>query len=406
MDTPDIQVPDAETLPATADLVVVGGGILGCATAFHAASRGLRVVVLEHGRRLGGLTTQAAGGGHRLQFDTPEEIALLKRSLAEWDAFGDIIGEPEINLRRHRNGYLWVTREPARAERQRHQVARQHALGVDGVAWLDGDEARRAFPFLARDVVGARSRPNDGWLDQLVATTAYARAATRRGATFAFEASVTGFGLANGRVTEVRSTRGAVACDWAIVAAGPFTGAVLKLAGMEVPLAPRIRQRLVLTDAPEVPAYAGMTIDEDTGSHWRPENGGGYVLRPDPEAPVTEAYHDPPAKRAFYDLLLDPRSPVAVALHAPFWADVWARRTQHWYVTAGQYTYSPDHKPLLGPTAIPNLGINGGYSGHGIMAAPGGSRLALEALLSEVAPDANPFRYDRAFAHDSARGPL
>ena len=56
MDTPDIQVPDAETLPATADLVVVGGGILGCATAFHAASRGLRVVVLEHGRRLGGLT--------------------------------------------------------------------------------------------------------------------------------------------------------------------------------------------------------------------------------------------------------------------------------------------------------------------------------------------------------------
>jgi glycine/D-amino acid oxidase-like deaminating enzyme len=85
---------------------------------------------------------------------------------------------------------------------------------------------------------------------------------------------------------------------------------------------------------------------------------------------------------------------------------VWARRTQHWYVTAGQYTYSPDHKPLLGPTAIANLGINGGYSGHGIMAAPGGSHLAIEALLGEVAPEQNPFRYDREFSHDGARGPL
>jgi sarcosine oxidase subunit beta len=406
MATPEMQVPDVDALPETADLVVVGGGILGCATAFHAATRGLRVVVLEHGRRLGGLTTQAAGGGHRLQFDTPEEVALLKRSLAEWDAFGDVIGEPGIDLRRRRNGYLWVTRDPARAERQRRQVLRQQELGVDGVLWLDGDEARRAFPFLAPEVVGARSRPADGWLDQLVATTAYARAATRRGTTFAFEASVTGFGQANGRVTAVRSTRGTVACDWAIVAAGPFTGAVLRLAGVEVPLAPRVRQRLVLTDAPEVPADAGMTIDEDTGSHWRPEAGGGYVLRPDPDAPVTEASHDPPASRAFYDLLLDPRSPVAVALHAPFWADVWARRTQHWYVTAGQYTYSPDHKPLLGPTAIPNLGINGGYSGHGIMASPAGSRLAIEALLGAVTAAQNPFRYDRQFTHDSGRGPL
>ena len=159
MHSPDIQVPDTTTVPATADLVVIGAGILGCATAFHAASRGLRVVVLEHGRRLGGLTTQAAGGGHRLQFDTPEEIALLKRSLAEWDAFGDVIGEPGINLGRHRNGYLWVTRDLARAERQREQVARQQDLGVDGVVWLDGDEARRAFGATDRRLVNARWCP-------------------------------------------------------------------------------------------------------------------------------------------------------------------------------------------------------------------------------------------------------
>ncbi len=392
--------------PPRADLVVVGGGILGTATAFHAASRGLDVVLLEHGHRLGGLTTQASAGGHRLQFDSPEEVALLRESLEAWDHLGDLVGEPGLDLRRVRNGYLWVTRDPARAASQRTQVDAQRAIGVDAVTWLAGDEARRSFPFLAPDVVGARYRALDGWLDPLIATRAFADGAIRRGATIAFGTPVTGFEVSAGRVSAVLTATGRVECGWAIVAAGPFTGEILALAGVTVPLAARLRQRLYLPAVPEVPRDAPMTIDEDSGSHWRPEAGGAYVLRPDPDAPVLPATHDPVAPRAFYDLLLDPESPVAVARHAPFWRTTWERRSQHWYVTAGQYTYSPDHKPLLGPTAIPNLGINGGYSGHGIMAAPAGSRVALDALLGVVAPGSNPFRADRAFAHDEARGPL
>ena len=122
------------------------------------------------------------------------------------------------------------------------------------------------------------------------------------------------------------------------------------------------------------------------------------MLRPDPTAPTGPPMLDPPASRGFYDLLLDPDSDVAVAKHAPFWIDVWLRRTQHWYVTAGQYSYSPDHMPLLGPTAIPNLGVNGGYSGHGIMASPAGSRIALDTLLGEVDNQTNPFRAERDFS--------
>ncbi|MSQ44091.1 MAG: FAD-binding oxidoreductase [Chloroflexi bacterium] len=389
-------------LPTAADMVVIGGGILGATTAFTASRRGLRVVVVERGKRLGGLTTQASAGGYRMQFDTPDEIALLKESLDFWDAFADQVGDTTADLRRTVNGYLWVTRRHDRVAAQKAQVAHQVSMGVDGVEWWNGNDACRRFPYLAEDVAGVRYRAGDGWIDPVRATVALAEGASRHGVVFAFNTTVTGFGAHQGRVTSVITDHGNIACDYAIVAAGPFTGQILSLAGINLPISPRVRQRLVLPDAPEVPSNAPMTIDEDTGSHWRPEGGGAYVLRPDPTAPSGPPALDPQASRGFYDLLLDPDSEVAVAKHAPFWRDVWARRTQHWYVTAGQYSYSPDHMPLLGPTSIPNLGVNGGYSGHGIMASPAGSRIAVDTLLGVVDNQTNPFRASRDFPQQSS----
>ncbi|MCX5989036.1 MAG: FAD-dependent oxidoreductase, partial [Chloroflexi bacterium] len=152
-------------LPTSADMVVIGGGILGTATAFNASRRGLRVVVVERGKRLGGLTTQASAGGYRMQFDTREEIALLKESLDFWDAFADEVGDATADLRRTVNGYLWVTRQLDRVASQQAQVAKQLSMGVEGVEWLNGDDARRRFPYLAEDVAGVRYRGSDGWID-------------------------------------------------------------------------------------------------------------------------------------------------------------------------------------------------------------------------------------------------
>ncbi len=389
-------------LPTSADLVVIGAGILGTATALNASRRGLRVVVVERGKRLGGLTTQASAGGYRMQFDTPEEIALLKESFEFWDAFADEVGDATADLRRTVNGYLWVSRRHDRVASQQAKVARQLSMGVDSVEWLNGDDARRRFPYLAQDVAGVRYRGCDGWIDPVRATIALAEGASRHGAVFALNTTVTGFDVHQGQINTVITDQGNIACAYAIVAAGPFTGQILGLAGIDLPISPRIRQRLVLPEAPEVPSDAPMTIDEDTGSHWRPEGGGAYVLRPDPTTPTGPPLLDPTASRSFYDLLLDPVSEVAVAKHAPFWADVWLRRTQHWYVTAGQYSYSPDHMPLLGPTAIQSLGVNGGYSGHGIMASPAGSRIALDTLLGVVDNQTNPFSAARAFTQNSS----
>jgi glycine/D-amino acid oxidase-like deaminating enzyme len=156
-----------------------------------------------------------------------------------------------------------------------------------------------------------------------------------------------------------------------------------------------VRQKLVLPRAPEVPADAPMTIDEDTGAHWRPALDGAYLLYTRHDSPAGPPLWDVPTDVGFYFDLLDPRSRHAVARTAPFWRRVWERNDGLWFLTAGQYTYTPDHRPLLGPSPVPGLSVNTGYSGHGVMGSAGGSRLAVDALLGRVAPEENPFRVDR-----------
>jgi sarcosine oxidase, subunit beta len=156
-----------------------------------------------------------------------------------------------------------------------------------------------------------------------------------------------------------------------VIAAGPFSGQVAALAGLDVPLSLVRRQKLIMPDVPEVPADAPMTIDEATGSHWRPALRGAFILRTTPGVPPGPPLENVPTDAEFAFDLLDPASPYSVARISPFWCEVWARQTAHWFLQAGQYAYTPDHRPFLGPTTVPGLFLNCGYSGHGIMASGG-----------------------------------
>ncbi|MFI5273303.1 MAG: NAD(P)/FAD-dependent oxidoreductase [Ktedonobacterales bacterium] len=379
-------------LPATADLVIVGGGIVGAATAFFAARAGLRAVVVETRPALASLTTPAATGAFRAQFDNLEEMGLVREGIALFTRFGEVVGLPDYDIGLRQQGYLWLATRDETVRRQRELVARQHAWGLDDVEWLDGDEARRRFPYLAPGVRGARFRAGDGWLDPRRLAMGYAAAS---GARFVPATAVTGLHLAGGRVGAVRTTRGVVATPRVVIAAGPFSRAVAALAGVEVPLAFVRRQRVVLPEAPEVPPDAPMTIDEETGAHWRPALAGAHLMWTTPTEPPGPPLDDVPASYAFAFGLLDPASEHAVARISPFWRAVWERHTAHWFVIAGQYSYSPDHRPLLGATPVEGLYINCGYSGHGIMASAGGSRIVVDEMRGALANEANPFRLGR-----------
>lgn len=382
----------ARELPASADLVVIGGGIIGAATAFFAGRAGLRTVLLEKRPALCTLTTPASTGAFRLQFDNPEEIALVREGVALFESFAEIAGLPGHDLGLRRSGYLFCARTEAGAARQREWVAAQRGWGLDDVELLSGDEARYRFPYLSADVVQARFRAADGWLDPVRLTLGYARAS---GATICLNTPATGFARSGDRITGVTTPRGTIDCADVVLAAGPFAARLAVLAGLAIDLRPTIRHKLILPELPEVPADAPMTIEEETAAHWRPALGGAYALWTDPDTPPGDPLENVPTTVDFALGLLDPASPRALARISPFWARVWERGDATWFMQAGQYSYTPDHRPYLGPSTVPGLHLNCGYSGHGIMASAGGSRLVIDQLVGRFDPAANPFRPDR-----------
>jgi glycine/D-amino acid oxidase-like deaminating enzyme len=411
---PRFRLRTTDVLPSTADLVVVGAGVVGCATAFRAARAGYRTVVLDARPRPATLTTPAATGAFRLQFDNAEETALVREGIKLYGDFAAHTGLPGYDIGLRQNGYLFCAREEATAARQRALVAKQRGFGLTDVELLDGDEVRRRFAYVADNVIQARFRAGDGFIDPVRLAWGYALAASggpgvdrpagSAEATFVLGQRANGLRAVGGRIVAVETHDGAVAAPVVVLATGPFLGRTAALAGLDVPIAPTRRQKVVVADAPEVPADAPMTIDEETGAHWRPALRGAYALLTDPTTPPGDPVWSVPTSADYAFRLLDPASPDSVAVVAPFWSELWDRGVT-WVIQAGQYEYTPDHRPFVGETPIAGLWLNGGWSGHGVMGTGGGSRLLLDAIvgtstgpswgLRADGPGGNPFRLDR-----------
>jgi sarcosine oxidase subunit beta len=263
------------------------------------------------------------------------------------------------------------------------------------VELLSGEQVRSGFPYVSTDVVQARWRAGDGWLDPKRLTAGYALGS---GAAFVTGVDVTGIRLERGRATGVQTSRGEVSAGAVVIAAGPFSAQLAATAGVTLPITNVRRMRIVVPEVPEAPPWAPMTIDEETGAHWRPWRDGAHCMWTQsesvPEPPLDDV---PPSDRFVFDVL-DPASPNSVARLSPFWADVWRRRTQHWFVRAGQYDLTPDHRPLIGALGIPGLFANTGYSGHGVMMSAGGGRLLADVVSGHATAERNPFRPERTFA--------
>src|SRR3989475_7029233 len=125
---PAVQV--APELPRTADVVVVGGGSVGAATAFFARRAGLRVVLLEKRPALCTLTTPVSTGAFRLQFDNPEEIEVVREGIDLFDHFADVAELPGYDLRIRKQGYLFCATSDAGAQHQRQFVDALHGWGI------------------------------------------------------------------------------------------------------------------------------------------------------------------------------------------------------------------------------------------------------------------------------------
>jgi glycine/D-amino acid oxidase-like deaminating enzyme len=380
--------------PSAVDVCVVGGGVVGAATAFYAARAGLRPVIVEKRPALATLTTAASTGAFRLQFDNKEELDLISESVELFLNFQDETGQSEHDLGLRTQGYLWLTTDEERARRQKELVALQHSWGRTDVELLVGDEVRERWPFVGHDVVQARFRAADGFLDPKALT--YGMAVGSRADVLA-GTEATGFLRSGDRVTGVSTTRGDLSAGLTVIACGPFSGVVAGRAGVELPVTTVARHKVVMAEVPEVPSHAPMTIDDDTGAHWRPALAGAYLLYTDPGTPPSEPVDNVAPDHGLAFDLLKPDGPVSVSRVAPFWRTVWERGTAHWTMQSGHYTMTPDHRPLLGPLGPEGLFVNSGYSGHGIMGSAAGSRHLIDVVTGSIKGPDNAFRPDRAF---------
>lgn len=403
--------------PASADLVVIGAGVIGCATAFFATAAGLRTVVLDARPQPATLTTAAATGAYRLQHDNLEELDLVREGVDLFFDFAQRTGLPGYDIRLRPQGYLFCTTEPAGTDRQRRMVERQHGFGLTDVELLSGDETRARFPHIAPEVVSARFRAGDGFIDQVRVALGYAlsasngagveRPAATGQATFCLGERATGLRIIGDRVVAVETRHVSIATPLVVLATGPFLAQTAELAGLSLALAPTARQKVLVADLPAVPPDAPMTIDDETGAHWRPWLLGALALHTDHGTPPGAPSWSPPAPADAGFRLLDPASPVSVARISPFWADAWRAGGVSFTVQGGQYEITPDRRPYVSASPVRGLWVNGGYSGHGVMGSAGGSRLLIDLISGRSTapagglradPDGrSPFRLDREF---------
>jgi sarcosine oxidase subunit beta len=383
-----ILVPTAESMPHTADAVVVGGGIVGVATAFWLSRAGLYTVLVEKRDGLSTLTTPNSIECFRAQFTEPAMAELALPAIAVFENFAEVIGIPAYDISIHHQGYLFVTSEPAMVPDLEASVAQHRRLGVTDSEFLAQDELLVHFPYLSDRAVAATFRQGDGWLSSHEATQGFAKGSDAR---FLLKTQVTGIGQDGQGVCGVETDRGAIATRIVVNAAGPFAGAVCRMAGVDLPLEPVRRQKAFISPRPQIPHGAPLTIDVDQDVYWRPETGGAYIAWVDPDEPAGEPREELPLDWDYPAIVLEK----LIRLN-PFWSEIACTlRGEEIHPSAGQYVYTPDDQPLIGPVPqMPGFYVNCGYWA-GVMLSPEAGRRIARLVTGEMKPEDNALRPTR-----------
>ncbi|MGI8474972.1 MAG: NAD(P)/FAD-dependent oxidoreductase [Thermomicrobiales bacterium] len=355
---------------ATADAVIIGAGIMGCAIAHALAERGLTDVVVVEKDGIGRGATADAAGGIRQQFSTETNIRLATYSVRVWETFAERFGQ-EIDL--CQQGYLFLLTDPAEEPTFRANLALQQGLGVPS-RWVAPAEIAALNPFVVvDDVYGGVFCPEDGWVDTYSATMGYAQAARRAGVEIVEETEVTGVTRRNGRVEGVETAQGSISTPLAIVCAGPQSRLVGRLAGVEIPVDPYRRMSFVTERFEALPQTLPMTIEFANGLYFHPESGGFLFGMGDRDEPSS------------FNKTVDESWMVAnveaLINRAPAFAE--ANVMRGW---AGFYEVTPDDNPLLGwVPGVEGLAVAAGFSGHGFMQGPAIGACMAELLLDGAA---------------------
>jgi len=354
----------------TADVVIIGSGIVGASIAYHLAEAGCpNVLVLERQAHLGRGSTGKSMGGVRAQFSTALNIRLSLYSLEFFSRFEETTGCPSGY---RPQGYLFVASNEKHLEYLRANYALQTACGLKSVQLLSRDDVLCRVPQLrGDDVLGGSFGSQDGFVDPYSVMSGFMQRALEKGVRLQKELEVTGMLRDAGRVAGVETNRGHVATRTVVNAAGPWAAQVAALAGVDLPVQP-LRRMLVPTEPfPLIPREAPMVVDMATGFHFRPEGSGLLLAWNDPEeTPGFKTQFDP----AFVEKIL-----LRAVHRVPCFENLEVNPKRAW---AGLYEMTPDHYPILGPAPdLTGFYLANGFSGHGVMHSPATGKILSDLIL-------------------------
>jgi sarcosine oxidase, subunit beta len=355
----------------TADVVIIGGGIVGSSIAYHLTAAGCRnVVVLERESAPGKGSTGKSMGGVRAQFSTPVNIQMSLYSIPFYASFEERLGSP-CDYRPQ--GYLFCATHEKHLAYLRANYEKQVAMGLKNVQLIDGDEIRRRFPQLrGDDMVGGSFCSTDGFVDPYSAMNGLMTWAADHGARLCKNSVVTGLLRDERGIAGVETGAGPLATRKVVNCAGAWAAGVAAMAGVDLPVEPLRRMLVPSEPFDQFPHSAPMIIDMSNGFHFRPESRGFLLAWNDPEeTPGFKTEFDP----AFVEKIL-----TRAADRVPCFADLPVNPKRAW---AGLYEMTPDHHPILGEApGVPGFFLANGFSGHGVMHAPATGKILSDLILT------------------------
>jgi sarcosine oxidase subunit beta len=354
-----------------ADVVIVGGGIVGASIAYHLVSQGCaNVLVIERETSLGKGSTGKSMGGVRAQFSIPINIQMSLYSIPFYASFEEEVGHPSEY---RPQGYMFVATNEAHTEYLRANYETQVDLGLKTVRMLSVDDIASMYPQLrSDDIVGGSFCSTDGFVDPYSVMVGFMTWATDHGAELWRGTHLTGMKRdERGGVVGVETSRGYVATRIVINAAGAWAAEVAKMVDVDLPVQP-LRRMLVPTEPfDQFPHTAPMIVDMSTGFHFRPEGRGFLLAWNDPE-------ETPGFKTNFDDAFIEKILGLAAG-RVPVFENLAVNPKRAW---AGLYEMTPDHHPILGQVAdVPGFYLANGFSGHGVMHAPATGKILSDLIL-------------------------
>ncbi|MGZ4234631.1 MAG: NAD(P)/FAD-dependent oxidoreductase [Solirubrobacteraceae bacterium] len=367
-------------LPASASVVIVGGGVVGTSVAFHLAEAGVEVVLLER-EQLGSGSTCRAAGGVCAQFSDALNIEIAQRSLR---AFREFARRPGWEIDFKQVGYLFVLSRESDVAIFERNVQLQNDYGVPSRI-LSPAQARELCPLLSGDdILAAAFSPEDGHLTPEAVVQGYAYGARALGAHIRVGCEVLDINSSGGEITEVVTTHGAVRTGTVVCAAGAWSRSCGEMVGVELPVTPLRRQVLFTEPISGLASHLPMTIDFASSFYFHREGPGVLLGMSDPEEKpgfVTETSDD-----------WIPRLIEIASRRAPRIADAGIRGG--W---AGLYEMTPDHNAIIGEArGVSRFLYATGFSGHGFLQGPAVGEIVRDMVLERQPPvDVRPLSVER-----------